>query len=332
MRIYGFNPSALPLRAVLLSAGVNCILFTNSSRILDSLSTFITTGPSSDRSLELEVFVDPTLKRVPDAPIYFRGLRHLVFAILSPGETFVFDLLRRRITGVVSAETARDKSFWATRMVPLILGFMGITVGLVPLHCACLDLDGDGLLLGGVSLSGKSTLAVSLTRRGFALVSDGWTYLSKASGGELTAHGIAGPVKLLPDAPQFFPELRGSKPARAFNGEIALEVDPREALNAAVHSESRPRWLVILDRSQNGASEILPLSEEEVRDFLFASVEILPPPLENLAEARSQLIMALSRIECWKMQYGGSPHAAAEMIHRFCKGSRFASVANCAVS
>ena len=55
---------------------------------------------------------------------------------------------------------------------------MGTTVGVMPLHSACLDHDGRGLLLAGNSGAGKSTLTVALARCGFSLISDDWTYIS----------------------------------------------------------------------------------------------------------------------------------------------------------
>ena len=54
--------------------------------------------------------------------------------------------------------------------------------------------------------AGKSTLSVALARCGLSLVSDDWTYISEEADG-LIAQGINAPVKLLPDAVQYFPEL-----------------------------------------------------------------------------------------------------------------------------
>jgi hypothetical protein len=320
MRNHILHQHSLPLRAELYFAGVNCTLSTNSPDVLASLLRWKETRVDVERGLALNVVVDPLSKRSENAPMHFRGLRHLVFAIFSPGEFFVFDLLRRTINGVVSIETARDESFWTSRIVPLTLGLMGITVGVFPIHCACLDFDGEGTLIAGTSKSGKSTLAAALSRMGYALVSDGWTYFTR-DGGDLTAYGIGAPVKLLPDSVSFFPELLGQKPVKSFNGEMAIEVDALQAWDASVRTQTRPRVLVLLERFPQRACTMEPLGNEAVFDFFSGSVELLPPPLEHLAAARSALMADLSRIDCWKLRYGGPPDEAARMIHRLCEGS-----------
>jgi hypothetical protein len=332
MRHHAFHLALLPLRAELYFAGACCSLATNSTDVIASLARWSAPDGSCGPAIELHVIADTAAERHVDAPMHFRGLNHLVFALISPNEFFVFDLLRRRVSGVVSPETARDAEFWSTRMVPLILGIMGVTVGIVPLHCACLDLEGEGLLLAGKSLAGKSTLAVALSKRGFALISDGWTYLARDARGELVARGISAPVKLLPDAVNHFPELRGYKSARAFNGEIAIEVDASLALNATMLCESRPRRLVLLERSQSARSKLERLPADAVREFFLASVDLMPPPLDGFAVSRAALITQLSRIECWKMHHGGSPQEAAEIIRSLYEGSLSNHVRRCAIS
>jgi len=332
MRLHEFHPAAAPLRAELSFAGAHCSLATNSPELVASVSRWrVSPGPCGP-AIELRAIVDDAAIRRPDAPMHFRGSHHLVFALISTDETFAFDLLRRRVTGVVSREAARDAEFWATRIVPLVLGLMGITVGIVPLHCACLELNGEGLLLAGKSRAGKSTLAVSLSKRGFALISDGWTYLKRNAAGELVARGISAPVKLLPDAVDHFPELRGYKCAKAFNGEIAIEFDAALALNATMLHESCPRRLVLLERSQSGPTELEPLSADAVLEFFLGSLELMPAPLEGLAASREALIAQLSRIECWKMRHAGPPQETAEVIHRFYEGSHSSRVSRCTVS
>lgn len=332
MRNHILNRDSLPLCAQLYFAGVNCTLSTNSPDVLASLARWKGTRGDLERGLALNVVVDTLPKRSENAPMRFRGLHHLVFAIFSSGEFFVFDLLRRTINGVVSVETAREESFWTSRFVPLTLGLMGITAGVFPLHCACLDLHGDGILIAGESMSGKSTLAVALSRMGYALVSDGWTYLARTDEGELTAYGISAPVKLLPDSVSFFPELLGQKSVKSFNGEIAIEVDAMQAWDASVRTETWPRFLVLLERSPHRACSMEPLSNEAVFDFLSGSVELLPPPLEHLATARSALIADLSRIDCCKLRYGGPPDEAARMVYRLCEGSECVGPRDSAVS
>src|SRR5438270_9079634 len=155
---------------------------------------------------------------------HFRGMQHLVTAAFGRSNVFVFDILRRTLSASVSATIARDDLFWKEKLIPICLGVLGSAMGLVPVHCACLEWDGDGLLIAGVSGAGKSTLSVALSEDGFNYVSDDWLYISRRGGG-VVAHGTSAPVKLMPDAVGHFQSLQGHSLQRSMNGELAYEVD-----------------------------------------------------------------------------------------------------------
>jgi hypothetical protein len=186
------------------------------------------------------------------------------------------------------------------------------------LHCACLDKNGEGLLLAGASGTGKSTLAVALSRCGFAIVSDGWTYVGK-NGDGLIAHGISAPVKLLPDAVQHFPELSGFEAAKASNGEMAFEVDAAHTLRAEVRRESSPRWLMFLERAETHGCDIVPFGDDVAQTFFENNAERLPVQLKEAAKTRTAVIQSLSGTNCWLARCGGPPHLVAEAISRFCE-------------
>lgn len=319
MKLHTIDEEHLPLGADLRMVGARCSLSTNSKEILVSLARWKTHSIEEHRySFELRVIVDPSAKRDRDAVPHFRGLHHLVFGSFGADETFIFDLLRCRISGVVSRETGSDERFWNARFLPTALGLLGATIGVVPLHCACLDKNGEGLLLAGASGAGKSTLAVALSRRGFAIVSDGWTYIGM--GGDcLNAHGISAPVKLLPDAVRHFPELDGFKAAKAANGEMAFEVEAADVLGAEVRSESSPRWLMFLERMEPHGCEIVPFSGDAAQSFFESDVERLPVQLKEAERTRTALIQSLTETECWMARCGGPPDLAAAAISRFCE-------------
>ena len=116
----------------------------------------------------MRVVVDESTDEAAGEP-HFRGLHHVVTASFGRSNMFVFDILRRTLSASVSAAVARDDRFWKEKLIPITLGVLGAAMGLVPVHCACLELDGDGLLIAGVSGAGKSTLSVALSEDGFQL-------------------------------------------------------------------------------------------------------------------------------------------------------------------
>jgi hypothetical protein len=297
-------------------AGAACHLRTNSSAlagVLEGLS--ISRGDTVPSGFDMRVLVDDSTDEAAGEP-HFRGLHHLVTASFGRSNVFMFDILRRTLTASVSVAIERDGHFWKEKLIPITLGVLGSAMGLVPVHCACLELDGDGLLIAGVSGAGKSTLSVALSEDGFNYVSDDWTYISRRADG-IVAHGTSAPVKLLPDAVNHFRGLQGHSLQTSMNGELAYEVDIAKAFGARVERACEPRWLVFLERTQGVGALFTPMSSAEARRYVNSSVERLPPQLYEAVAMREQTIQRVSILPCWHFRYGGTPQFAAKELQEF---------------
>jgi len=312
-----FDRMTLPFRAEFPLAGTRCLLSTNSREVMHLSAPWQAESDAPGApSFQMEIIEDPSLaSHTPEIP-HFRGHGHLVFALLEPKSLFSFDLLRRRVTGVLSPAAARDSYFWNVQLLPIAIGLLGTTMGVAPLHCACLDRNGGGLLVAGESGAGKSTLTAALARRGFTVVSDGWTYVSH-NPGRLVAHGLFAPIKLLPDTVQFFPELRSKTPKRTLNGELALEVDPANLFQSPVRSSAHPKWLVFLERTSLPGCQFVPCRPEHTIQFFERNGEKLPPGLPEAARARSEVIKQLSNCQSWILRTGSDPMQTASAIEEF---------------
>jgi hypothetical protein len=271
----------------------------------------------------MEIIVDSTLDNAVKRPAYFRGSGHLVFGFLPPGSFITYDLLRKYVRAVLSTKAACDDSFWRTLLVPITIGILGTSVNVVPLHCACLERNGNGLLIAGDSGVGKSTLTAALTQRGHALISDDWTYFSKEQSA-VVAHGLCSPIKLLPDAVQFFRELRELTPAISLNGELAYEVDPGRFSGSTVKNSSRPSRIFFLERTFRPGCHFVPYPPESVREFFEKSAERLPDELVAAKTVRSSIIRALSTLPSWVIRTGESPQRTSEAIDQFILEGKYA--------
>lgn len=252
----------------------------------------------------------------PTGDPHFRGLHHVVIASFGSSNVFVFDILRRTLSASISGGVARDCPFWKEKLIPIALGVLGAAVGLVPVHCACLESEGDGLLVAGVSGAGKSTLSIALADRGFNYVSDDWTYISQRQRG-IVAHGTLAPVKLLPDAVKHFQKLQEHRLQTSMNGELAYEVDIAEVFGAQVERECEPRWLVFLERMQQAGAEFTPMGSSDARSYINSSIERLPAQLAQAIAMRERTIESVSLLPCWRLRYGGTPQFAAERLWEF---------------
>jgi hypothetical protein len=233
-------------------------------------------------------------------------------------EILMFDLRRRRVCARISAETAQAAEFWRKLLIPIALGLLGPTFGLIPVHAAALA-GRRGLLLVGNSGAGKSTLSVALAKRGWSLVSDDWTYMSSTSKG-LFAHGVSAPVKLLPNAAQHFVELRDLAPKCSFNGELAFEVDAKAVLKLNTEARVQPEVVVFISRNEQPLG-FQKLEREVMRRYFSGSLERLPVQFPEVELRRSTMIESLSMIPAYKFVYSGTPAEGAAQLDEYLKGT-----------
>src|SRR3954470_13101173 len=133
-------------------AGLQISLSCQSTQLKTLLSRWRSEEEDADAlSLHMKVDVDNTLRRDLSVPPYFRGVKTLVFSVFASCDLTVFDLQRRTVSAIVSSETETDEAFWNRVLLPILVGIMGPTVGVAPLHCACLDWNGDAVLIAGQS-------------------------------------------------------------------------------------------------------------------------------------------------------------------------------------
>jgi hypothetical protein len=312
------NRRTLPFQTDFLIAGTQCRLSTNSQELLQAAAAFHRAALSQNGapSFEMEIIVDSALDRAPERLAYFRGMGHIVFAILPPRSFIAYDLLRKRVHAVLSDAAARDHSFWKTLFLPITIGVLGATIGVAPIHCACLERSCKGFLVAGVSGAGKSTLTAALAQRGFPLISDDWTYISKQQC-TLVAHGLFSPLKLLPDAARFFPDLRAFVPRMALNGEMAYEIDPPGSLGFTTKNISYPRQIFFLERTTAPGCYLVPCRPEYVREFFEKNAERLPEELAEAKAFRSRIIQELSACPARILRTGESPQVTAKVLDDF---------------
>ena len=310
------DASALAYRHSLGLAGTVCEIETNYRRLGSSLRYWTHAIPETndDSRFSMQVLVTPGTKE-PAESSHFRGLHHVVVASFGHANVFVFDLLRRHIAAAVSESVALDPLFWNGRLLPIAVGVLGPTVGVVPVHCACLSLDGEGLLVAGVSGAGKSTLAAALAQSGFDYVSDDWTYIGRGVD-RLMAHGMATRLKLLPDAISHFPQLAEHSVSTSLNGELAFEVEA-SLFGGRVLRSCEPRRCFFLERSSQTKSAFAPMCAEQARLCFQSSVERLPDQLVDTARTRAGIIERIASLDCWTFRYGGTPQFAAQEILSF---------------
>jgi hypothetical protein len=318
-RVVSVAHDNLPLGARFFVAGSIWDLRSNSEEILRAMrGTFDQVGGEQQADLHLQFHVDFAVNNAPRwSTPHFRALDHLYYAKYGPSDSMLVDQMGRRVIGSFSPAAARDLHHWKQTVLPVLLGIASASIGVTPVHCACVVKDGLGLLLGGESGAGKSTMALSLSRNGFSYLSDDCTYLSRTGTG-VRAWGLPTPMKLLPDAVSYFPELVSFNPVPSLNGELALNVDPTAISNIERCLSCAPRWLIFLERTMDSPPVVKALSPREAASRLVADLETMPPILFDQYQYQLETINRLVDRECCIVQHGLKPELLARLLAEIC--------------
>jgi len=324
MHTFALNADILSRQGAIFFAGAYCAVSTNADALLDTLARSATISATHSflgaRTLTMHLLVHNEVLDFDPVP-HFRGQQHIVVANFGAGNVFVFDMLRRHIHGTVSQSIARDAAFWREKLLPIAVGVMGSSIGILPVHAACFSFEGEGLLIAGASGAGKSTLSAALCMSGIEYLADDWTYITQDRGA-LLAHGAAAPIKLLPDAARHFPVLASRQPRISMNGELAFEVHAAPVFKAKIVHQCMPRHLVFLERREQPGISFTPVPEEFTRAYLDRNVERLPAQMGDAVLRRVRLMNAVAALPSWKMSYGGSPAFAADHVREFMRNLR----------
>jgi hypothetical protein len=165
------------------------------------------------------------------------------------------------------------------------------SAGRFPIHAAAVDARGDGLLIVGPPMTGKTALSLNFVRRGWSWVADDKVLLSWNDGG-LEAGGFLRFSNIDPSLATVFPELsplRGLPPAHPHSPKRAAAlpsiygITPRPAC--------RPRWLIFSELLDVGPTGFTPLDRKG------AFLELLRhSPVVNDAKVTREQTRLLSRL------------------------------------
>jgi hypothetical protein len=322
MQVFAIDEVQLSERLAFRFAGACWSVKTNSERLHQTLTLATTDrghqgGDCPESTLSLQIHVNEARNQQVQKP-HFRGQDHIVVATFGPATVFVFDLLRRHVSATVTLQEVCDVEFWREAILPIAIGLMGATIGVLPVHCASFAFADEGVLIAGASGAGKSTLSAELcqARGEVEYLADDWTYL-RLQHDQLMAHGVGARIKLLPDAVRHFSALSREKPRSSMNGEVAYEVYAGQTFAANVRYQCRPRWLIFLERAKGNETIFTSLSREHACAYLEESVEVLPAVLSDAARRRAPVMAAVANLPAWKFSCGGSPAQTADELRRF---------------
>jgi hypothetical protein len=143
------------------------------------------------------------------------------------------------------------------------------------IHAACVELDGEGVLLCGDSGAGKSTLSYGCARAGWTFITDDGSYLVDGRDDRLVV-GNCHQARFRPESERFFAELTGGAVTqRMEESKPSIEFATTASQRLITSQSSRVRHIVFLNRNTPD-HELLPFPTEVARLYLLQWASSVP--------------------------------------------------------
>lgn len=177
-----------------------------------------------------------------------------------------------------------------------------------PIHAACLELDGRGVLLCGDSGAGKSSLAYACAQAGWTYITDDASYLLNDHS-EPVVTGNHLQFRFRPEGAQLFPELEGRPVTQRAGGKPSLEWKTDALPHIKRAAMSRIAYVVFLSRRDIKHQELDVFHKDVARRFIQQNLFSLPD-VRAVQEAR---INSLLRLKVLDLRYRDLPYAVSRL-------------------
>jgi hypothetical protein len=253
----------LPLRRLHHPLGFSIEIITNSDEVLAAAEESWGTLPMtfSEPPLQLRIALGQGRSGLcPPTPVY-RGQRHLLSIVADAQNFAVCDRELGFAFAWISQDAMEHKAYLRYHFLEAIALSMLASSYVTPLHAACVELDGQGVLLCGNSGAGKSSLAFACARAGWRYISDDASYMVRKGGGRLVL-GNSHQVRFRPSAIELFPELEGLSVTPRAAGKPSIEFPTALMPEVTTARQSRVEYIVFLNRIESDAPELVPFPRE----------------------------------------------------------------------
>lgn len=246
--LYDFE---LPLRNAYHPLGFTVEVTTNSREVLaaaqESWGHFEKTFFEPAVRLRLGV-IEGGPKKCPPIPVK-RGQFNLLTRIADQGNFVACDTRQGAAFGWVTSVAVENRAYLrycflegpALELLSLLY--------LTPIHAACVQLHGRGVLLCGDSGAGKSSLAFACARNGWRFLSDDGCFLIRKGMGRVVT-GNPHQMRFRESAVKLFPELKNQRITPRVTGKMAIELATASFREISTTSECLIDYIVFLNRRE----------------------------------------------------------------------------------
>jgi hypothetical protein len=161
-----------------------------------------------------------------------------------------------------------------------------------PIHAACVDMEGCGVLLCGDSGAGKSTLSYACAQAGWTYITDDASYLVNSRQDRLVV-GNCNQARFRPPSERFFPELAGKQVVqRGDTGKPSIELCTNTVQHITTSHISRVNYVVFLNRRDVKRQELVPFPVQVARYSMLQRLFSLPETMRVQSSMIDRLLSA----------------------------------------
>lgn len=196
------------------------------------------------------------------------------------------------------------------------------SMGLVPLHGACVGLDGRGVLLLGASGAGKSTLALAACAAGMSFLAEDAVFMHPRT---LMASGVGNFVHVKQDSLRFIEDARtrqwmATAPViRRRSGVAKFEADLREGpfRSSGASLELAAVVLVSADLADTPGDLLEPVADARISPMLVAD-----QPYASGQPGWAAFMSKVARVGVYRLRRGGHPRDGVDALHGLLEATR----------
>ncbi|HEX4426924.1 MAG TPA: aldolase [Terriglobales bacterium] len=257
-----FSNFSLPLRGVYYPLGFAVEVSTNSAEVLvaaeESWGRFRKAFSDPPVRLDIGVIADDS-KECPPAP-GCRARGNLLTTIADAKNYVVSDLNRGFAFAWLTQAAVEHRAYLRYYFLEATALTLLDALYLTPLHAACVEIEGQGLLLCGESGAGKSSLAFACARKGWKYLSDDSSAIVRKRKGRVVV-GNPHQMRFRESAIELFPELKEQRITPRFTGKMAIELATSTLPEIATITECQVDYIVFLNRREPGPPSLRSLPE-----------------------------------------------------------------------
>jgi hypothetical protein len=259
---------SLPLHAEYYPLGFAVEIATNSKEVLaaadENWGGFEKKFSEPPVRLEIGVVADGSTKCPPVPDWRTRG--NLFISVADAINVSVCDMRNGFGCAWLTPGAVADRVYLHYHVLERAALVMLSTMYLTPLHAACVQIGGKGVLLCGEGGTGKSSLAFACARSGWKFLSDDGSFIVRKRKGRVVI-GSPRQVRFRESAIELFPELRDQRLTRRASGELAVELLTATLPEISTITEAQVDYIVMLNRREIASPGLLSLPRESAWDY-----------------------------------------------------------------